>query len=115
MRSWSATDLAHRREVVGLPPVVELVDQRLAELLQQLRQAVAAAGLGVLVEQVGEVGEDLHVLAHLLPDAGPLHLDDDLAAVAQRRPVDLAERGRGERRAVEGREDLGEPHLRARC
>jgi hypothetical protein len=65
----------------------------------------------VLVEEGRELGEDLHVLAHLGPDPGTLHLHDHLASVAQGRTMNLPE-GRGrERCGVEGRKDLGDPHL----
>ena len=104
-----AEDAADGDQVLGLAAVVELVHQRPAELLQQVAEAVPAAEVGVRVEQVGDLGEHLHVLEHLVADAGPLDLDHDLAAVAERGPVHLPERGRGERAVVEGREDLGEP------
>ena len=49
----------------------------------------------------------LHVRAHGAGDARVLDLHRDLAAVlAQRRPVDLADRGRRDRLLVEGGEDL---------
>ena len=62
-RGVRAEDAADGDQVLGLAAVVELVDQRPAELLQQVAEAVPAAEVGVRVEQLGDLGEHLHVLA----------------------------------------------------
>ena len=50
----------------------------------------------------------LQVRPHRAGDARVLDLDGDLAAVAQRRAVDLPDRGRRDRLLLEGREHLGD-------
>ncbi len=52
--------------------------------------------------------EGAHVAIDVRPDAGVANLDDDLAAVLEARGMDLGDRGGGEWRAVEVREDLGD-------
>ena len=95
-------------EVLGLPSVVQLVHQGAPELLEQLAEAVAAPELGVVVDQPGHLAQHLHVFEGLLADAWPLHLHHHVAPVAQRCPVHLAQRGRGQRCLVEAREQRRE-------
>ena len=100
---------AEQAEVGGLEPVVELGHDRAAELLDHAAEPVAAPHLGVTVDELGELLDDLHVLDDLLAHAGPLDLDGDGAAVAQHCPVHLAERGAGHRgvKRLEGLGDAG--------
>ena len=67
-----------------------------------------APHLGVKIDELGELFDDLHVLDHLLAHTGPLDLHGDAAAVAQHGPMHLAERGAGHRRGVKGLERLGD-------
>ena len=62
-----------------------------AELLEQVGEPEPTPEIGVGVQLLRHAGQDLHVGQHLLPDAGPLHLDDDLPVAPQRGPVDLAD------------------------
>ena len=63
----------------------------------------------MLVEELRDLGERVEVVDDLLADAGPLDLDRDRAAVAQRRAVHLAERCGRERSGVELGEGLRDP------
>jgi hypothetical protein len=56
------------------------------------REVVAIASSRVLVEQPGHLVHGLDIERDRLPDARALHLHGDLAPVAQRGAVDLAER-----------------------
>jgi hypothetical protein len=82
--------------VAGLLPVVQLAQEALAQLFEDGRELVAAARLGVRVEELGDVGEHVEVFRHLLADVRALHLDDDGAAVPHPRAVHLPERGGGD-------------------
>jgi hypothetical protein len=102
-------DSSEADQVAGLPPEIELVLQCPTELVEQLREAIAPSCLAVAVGEGRQIGEGGHVLGDLLADSRPLHLDDDRAAVAHRRPVDLAERSRCQGSGVEGAEGVGQP------
>ena len=52
------------------------------------------------VDEFGQLGDHLQVLQRPAADARALHLDRDRPAVAQRRPVHLAEGGRADRAAA---------------
>ena len=97
-------------EVARFEAVVQLAQDVLAELLQERRELVLAARLRVRVEEGGDVAEDVEVFRHLLADAGALHLDDHVAAVAHQRAVNLSERGGGHGRRVELGERLRDAH-----
>ena len=100
---------------------VELLDDRLGEQLDE-RRRVGQRGDRDAADEVGrEPRHDPQVVAHETVDGGPLHLDDDVLAGAQPRRVDLGDRRRGERRAVERLEHVlearpeilldGSPHV----
>ena len=84
--------------------------QRPAELLEQVGEPVPTPEVGVRVELLRDARQDLHVREHLLADAGPLHLDDDLAVAPQRRAVDLPQGRRRQRHLVERGEHPRDPH-----
>src|SRR5512143_42749 len=92
--------------VLGFLPVVELLEESLAELFEH---RLDVEGLGVSREDLGDLAEGLEVVGDLFADAGPLHLDGDATPVPQRRPVDLAQRGRCGRLLFEARERLRDP------
>ncbi len=48
-----------------------------------------------------QAGEDVHIDGHFLLDVGMEHLDDDLLAGVELRPMDLPDRGRGHRFGLE--------------
>ena len=104
-----AGEVNEPEEVLRLPAVVELADERAAELAEQLAQAVRAADARALVGDLGDLAEDAHVVADRVADVGALDLDDDVPAGAGRRAVDLTERGRCERLLVEGGEEVLDP------
>ena len=97
----------HRRDVDhvgGLHPEVELLHDRLGEQFDQ-RRWVGQRSDGDPADEVRcQPGHHPQVLAHQSGDAGSLDLDHDLLSRVQRCRVDLGDRGRGERRAVEGGE-----------
>ena len=94
------------QQVAGLAAVVQLAGERPAELLEQLLEAEAPAGGGVLVREPGQPGEGLHVVPGDLAGVGALDLDHDLPPAGQGGAVDLAEGGRGQRLALELREQV---------
>ena len=102
--------LAQRGEVLRLGAVVQLGEQRPPELGQQVGGAVAPAGLGVAVQELGDVLQRVQVGDDLLADARALHLDGHLRPVAQAGAVHLPQRGGGQRLRVEVRERLGHAH-----
>jgi hypothetical protein len=83
--------LAQRREVLRLLAVIELTQERLAELVHHLLELVEAAGFGMPVEELRDLRERIEVIDDLFADAGPLDFHGDRAAVAQGRTMDLAE------------------------
>ncbi len=106
-------------EHVGrLEPEVQLLDDRLREQLHQ-RRRVGQRGDRDPSDQVGRQPRHRpQVLAHQRGDLGPLHLDDDRLAGVEGRRVDLGDRRRGQRRAVEpgeggleGGAEVGLDHL----
>ena len=89
-------------EVLGLPPVVELGDERAPEGLDGLLELVAVSQRRMAIHEAREVPEGLEVLGDPLADSGALDLHGDRPAVAHAGPVDLAERRRGEGLGLEG-------------
>ena len=80
---------------------VQLGGEMRFELLGESPQLDDASRLGVAFRKGGQRAKKLQIERYLLLDAGPPHLDDDLAARAQQRAVDLRDRGAGERLLVE--------------
>ena len=97
-----------RRRVARLDPVVELVDERHLELLDDADEIDALAGARVIGEEVRELAEKLDVVGEALADARALRLDDDGSPVAQRGVVDLPEARAAERLRIELREQLAD-------
>jgi hypothetical protein len=81
--------------VISTREVIQLPQQRLAELFQHPGEAQPPPGLGVLVGRLRDLRQDLQVLEHPRLDPRPLDLHRHPAPVAQHRAMDLAERGRG--------------------
>ena len=100
--------LPQRDEVLRFLPVVELAEDRLAELVHHLLELVQLPRVGMPVEHDGDLGERFEVFDDLLADAGPLHLDGHGAAVPERGAMDLSERRGRERRGFEVGERLGD-------
>ena len=94
----------------GFAAVVELAQQRLAELLEHVLEGEAPADLGVLVEERRHLGEGFEVLQDHLADPGPLDLDRHRPAVPQHRAVDLSQGSRGEGSGVEFEKSLRQAH-----
>lgn len=90
----------------SLPNVVQLGFEGLRELLGEADDVVLLGDFPVAARGEGEVLKNLQVLRHLLGDPGAAHLHDHLGPVEQSGRVDLPDRGRGERRRVEAREDF---------
>ena len=107
-RSYFSEVRAEQAEVGRLEPVVKLRHDRPTKLLDHGREAVVAAGLGMAIDEPGELLDHLHIVDHLLAHAGPLHLDGDGAAVTQHGAVHLAERRAGHGLGVERLERLGD-------
>ena len=87
-------------EVARLFAVIELGEQRSLELLEDARDVDVLRGADV-VEDDRNVLERGEIPVNLLADARALHLDGDLAAAAQDGAMHLAERGGGNRQAIE--------------
>ena len=101
----AAEDARQTALVLGLELVVEL--------LLDARADLGAQRLGVQpgrdrLHEPQDHPEVLHVGAHGGVHPGVLDLDRDVAAVVEASPVDLADRGGGDRHRVEGLEDLVE-------
>src|SRR5215212_3421649 len=99
----AAEDPRQRALVLRLELVVELLPDPAADLLG--RRLDVDAGRDLL-HQPQDQSEILHVGPDRGGDPGVLDLDRHLAAVVQRRAVDLADRGGGDRLRVEGGEDV---------
>ena len=69
--------LAEEAEVLGFSAVVELVGEGRLELQHHVGEPEPPSGLGVVVEERGELLDDLEVVADLRPHAGSLDLDGD--------------------------------------
>ena len=69
---------------------VELVLQRLHELLDDLLRAIGGQLRHILFSQRRQIGQQAHIGFDLRPDPGPLNLEHHLGAVFQRRPVNLS-------------------------
>ena len=104
--------LVERREdrrdvdhVLGLEPEIELLADGLGEQLDERRRIGEGGDRDATHEQRRDRGHDLQVTMDLAADGRALHLHDDGGAVVQRGAVDLGDRCRGDRCAVEGGED----------
>jgi hypothetical protein len=84
---------------------VELLHERVGELLDERRQAVLAQAREVPVERTGGVAQQREIRGDRVRDPGALDLDDDRRAVGQARTVDLRHGSRRERRLVEPGEE----------
>ena len=82
--------VANSREVGRLRPVIELLQEALAKLLEHLTKLVSPAQLGVMIEELRDLLDRFQVLHHLLANPGPLHFDRDRPPVAQGGTMDLA-------------------------
>ena len=103
--------LAHALDVLGLLQEVELAPQRLGEVLHERRDVDGAAQRLALERLLGEELEQAEVARDLLARARPLHLDDDVIAVLERRAVHLPDRPGRERRRLDRLEDVLPRHL----
>jgi hypothetical protein len=135
LRDFAAADVLHRQDTLGgvihhwlrhldfgkflqiftdgdqvlrFALVVQLVLDREVELLDHRAEAVALADLGVGIERQRQFGEHLEIFLDHRPDVRTLNFHDDRAAVAELRAMHLAERGGGNRLALEFRERLGD-------
>ena len=90
---------------------VELAPQRVGEVLHERRDVDGAAQRLALERLLGEELEQTEVAGDLLSRARPLHLDDDVLAVLERRAVHLADRPGRERRRLDRLEDVLPRHL----
>ena len=103
--------LAHALDVLRLLQEVELAAQRLGEVLHERRDVDGAAQRLALERLLGEELEQAEVARDLLACARPLHLDDDVVAVLERRAVHLPDRPGRERRRLDRLEDVLPRHL----
>ena len=97
--------LVEQGGLAGLDEVVELVCRPARELVDDLA-ALDAAEHPAQVEQPGDRVHEVDVGLEDLADVRALDLDRDPVAVVEDRPMDLADRRRGERLPLEGDEDL---------
>ena len=81
--------MADHLEVAGLLSIVQLAQDRPAELLHHVHEAEPPPCLGVVVGQLGNGGDGPHVVGHPDPDPRSLHLDRDHSTVAHLGPVHL--------------------------
>ena len=98
-----------RREaahVIGLDLEVDLLGERLLELVDQADGVVAAQLRDPLLGLVGEPAQDREVGLDHLVEVGALDLEHHLAPVLEGRAVDLRDRGRGQGLVVELAEHL---------
>ena len=91
---------------VRLLDEVELAAEMGLELIGERLHLNEPGRLGVALGEGGQSAEQLQVERDLLLDPRPSHLDDDLAARAQQRSVDLRDRRTCERLLVEPSEDV---------
>ena len=91
--------------VAPLEPVVELLADRAGELVHELAHVDEVERPDALLDDSRGLVEEAEVGLDLLRRARPLHLDGDDVAVREHRAVDLADRGRGDRLAVEFEEE----------
>ncbi len=92
--------------VVRLDAVVELAPDRLRELIDQGNQVDERQAVDAVLEQAGELVQQLNVGVDLALRVGALDLDDHLVPARQARAMHLADRGRGDGLLVELGEDL---------
>ena len=91
--------------VAALEPVVELLADRARELVHELAHVDEVERPDALLDDSRGLVEEAEVGLDLLRRARPLHLDGDDVAVREHRAVDLADRGGGDRLAVELEEE----------
>jgi hypothetical protein len=89
-----------------LATVVQLGLNPLDQLFGEVPHTDPLRCLDPAIELAGNERQNRRVPPHELIDSGPLDLDDHASAVVQRRPVRLADRGGGQRFAIEARERL---------
>ncbi len=94
------------RRVAGLDAVVELIDERALELLDDADHVDALAHVAVRSHEAGELAKERDVVREDLANPGALYLDDNRATIAEARCVRLAEAGRRQRPGLEGGEQL---------
>ena len=91
-------------ERVGVPRlelVVELLADEARELVDEVVDVDEVERADALPDQAGGLVEEGEVVLDLTRRVRPLHLDDDLVAVRQHRPVHLADRRGCDRRLAE--------------
>ncbi len=96
------------RRVPCLDPVIELVEKRHLELLNDADEVDALASARVIGEEARELTEKLDVVGERLANARTLRLDDDGPPVSQRCFVHLTEAGAPQRLGVELTEQLAD-------
>src|SRR5207245_7781031 len=69
-------------------------------------------GLQFPVKKLRDLAEGFQILKDLLADGGALNLDRHQSSIPQSSPVDLAERGRGDRRRFEFQKGLRDPRAK---
>ena len=94
--------------VPRLEPVVELLPDRARELVDKLLRVDEVEGTHSFLGYAGRLIEQRDVGLDLSRRARTLHLDGDLPPVRQRGAMHLSDRGGGDRRLVELREELGD-------
>ena len=94
-----------RLGVAPLEPVVELLADRACEFVHELAHVDEVERPDALLGDTRRLVEETEVGLDLLRRARSLHLDGDDVAVREHRTVDLADRGRGQRLAVEFEEE----------
>ena len=96
------------KHVLGLQSEVELLDDGVAEDLDQRRRVGQGGHRDATDQQRGDPAHGGQILAYRRRHAGSLHLDDDPLTGVQYRSVNLGDGGRGEWLRIEGLEHLVE-------
>jgi hypothetical protein len=91
------------RHVLGLGPVVELLHHDRADLAMELLEPLVR---DEPLDDLEDAAQRVEIAPHDLFDIWILNLDGDLRAVVHARDVDLTDRRRGDRPALDVREQL---------
>src|SRR5437764_815189 len=90
----SSSSSTSRRRVARFDLEVELLAEAFRELVGEIAHAILRAPRRALLDDGGELVEDVEVAVHGIGDARPLHLDDDLLTAVQARSMGLPDRRR---------------------
>ena len=96
-------------EVVRLAAIIELCEQRLAELRDHVGEMESLADFRAAIEHRRDLRQRIEILEHLFCDIGSLHFDHDRSSIPQQRAMDLSQRSRREGLLFECGVRFGDP------